>query len=191
MATDTSCEAGHRRGIATQRPRDLSMCTPRHQACGDRQQQLGTFQVVGTGEGPQGETASAGGANETGIPSLRVGLRTIGAVSGAAVSLLGVMVQALGPGAMRRSESVDSSAFHRLARNAHIGRGRARAIPIRAAAVYGDSAGSQDRSDRMRTSCPDRSGRRWTTTCAPPWGDPVIRVTVRPRSYRRRSQPRP
>ena len=169
MATDTSCEAGHRRGIATQRPRDLSMCTPRDQSGGDRQQQLGTFQVVGTGEGPQGETASAGGTNETGIPSLRVGLRTIGAVSGAAVSLLGVMVQALGPGAMRRSESVDSSAFHRLVRNAHIGRGRARAIPICAAAVYGDSAGSQDRSDRMRTSCPDRSGRRRTTTCAPPW----------------------
>jgi len=137
MATDTSCKAGHRRRIAIHRPRDLTMRTPRHQAGGHRQQQLGTFHVVGTGEGPQREAASAGGTNETGNTSLRVSFPAVGPVSVAAVSLLRVVVRALAPGAMRRSKTVDSPAFYRLARNAHIGGGRARAIPMRAAAVYG------------------------------------------------------
>ena len=151
MAPETCRETGHRGRCAAQAPGDLAMCTSGNQPGGHGQQQLGTLQVVRAGKGLQGEAASAGGTEEAGNTSSGVGLSTVGAASGAAVALRRAMVRALGPGAMRGSKTVDSPAFHRLARNTHAGVRRARAVPESEGSVYGVSDRFRNRPDRMRT----------------------------------------
>lgn len=170
MASDARRKTGHCRRCAAQAPCDLAMRTSGHQTCGDGQQQFGTFHVVRTGEGLQGERASAAAAAKARNASPRIDISTVRPFSGTAVSLCRAVLRALRPRAERRSETVDSPAFHRLAGNAHAAGVRARAVPLAGEPIHGDSERVRDRSDRMRTLSAGHTDRRRTTICAPPWG---------------------
>ena len=160
VAPDTRRETGHRRRRAAQGPGNLAVRTAGDQAGGDGQQQLRSFHVVGAGEGLQREAASAGGAAKARNTTPRVDKSTERPFACAAISLQGTMVGTLRPRAVRWSKSVDSSAFHRPARDTHAGTGRAMVMPPRTNTDSGDSGRLRDRGDRMRTLVTGQRDRR-------------------------------